>query len=94
MTWTAASPSVTQIQMGALVSNPSFIPPWAQFTEGDLRLMGALPQHGSPSPNYLLPLLPPICSPMQILRSAICTAYKGPSVWDLEGVGLLTSFSY
>lgn len=81
--------------MGALVSNPSFIPPWGQFTEGDLRLMGALPQHGSPSPSFLLLLLLlPICSSMQILGSEICKAYKGPSVWDLEGVGLLASFSY
>lgn len=55
--------------------------------------MEALPQHGSPSPSYLLPHLPPICSPMQILGSEICTAYKGPSVWDLEGAGVLTSFS-
>lgn len=93
MTWTAASPSVTQIQTGALVSDPSLIPPRVQFTEGDLRLMGALPQHSSPSPSHLLPLLPPICSPMQILGSDICTAYKGPSVWDLEGAGLLISFS-
>ena len=70
--------------MGALVSDPSFMPPWAQSTEGDLRLMGAFPQQGSPSPSHLLPHLLPICSPMQILGSEICTAYKGPSVWDLE----------
>lgn len=31
---------------------------------------------------------------MQILGSEICTAYKGPSVWDLEGAGLLPTFNY
>lgn len=93
MTWTVASPSVTQIQMGALVSDPSFLAPWAQFTVGEMRPMGALP-HSSPSPSHL-PTYPlqSICSPMQILGSEICTTYKGPSVWDLEGAGLLSTFS-